>query len=46
LVAVPPSSDPKPVRCFGTFTADLHALADWLKACKVTTVAIESTGVY
>lgn len=45
-VAVPPGSDPKPVRCFGTFTADLHALADWLKACGVTTVAMESTGVY
>ena len=23
-----------------------HALADWLKACKVDTVAMESTGVY
>lgn len=45
-VAVPPGSDEKPVRGFGSFTADLQALADWLKACGVTTVAMESTGVY
>jgi len=45
-VAVPPGRDPKPVRAFGTFTIDLQALADWLKACGVTTVAMESTGVY
>ena len=25
---------------------DLQALADWLKACGVTTVAMEATGVY
>jgi hypothetical protein len=43
-VAVPPGSDPKPVRAFGSFTADLHALADWLKACGVTTeVAVYGT---
>ena len=34
------------VRMFGTFTPDLHALADWLVACGVDTVAMESTGVY
>lgn len=34
------------VRKFGCFTADLYAMAAWLKACKVTTVAMESTGVY
>lgn len=34
------------VRSFGTFTPDLHHLAEWLKACGVTTVAMESTGVY
>jgi len=45
-VAVPPGSDPQPVRRFGTFTADLDALADWLLDCGVTTVAMESTGVY
>jgi transposase len=45
-VAVPPGSDPRPVRSFPTFTEDLHALRDWLTACGVTTVAMESTGVY
>ena len=34
------------VRAFGACTADLEALADWLQACDVTTVAMESTGVY
>jgi transposase len=45
-VAVPEDRDDLCVREFGTFTADLHALADWLKACGLTTVAMESTGVY
>jgi transposase len=45
-VAVPPDRSPQPVRRFGTFTADLDALADWLLDCSVTTVAMESTGVY
>lgn len=45
-VAVPPDSDPKPVRAFATFTDDLHALRDWLQACGVTSVAMESTSVY
>jgi len=33
-------------RGFGTCTADLHALRDWLKAGGVTTVAMEATGIY
>jgi transposase len=45
-VCVPPDHDPQPVRRFGTFTADLEALADWLTHCGVDTVAMESTGVY
>jgi transposase len=45
-VAVSPDRDPEPVRCFGCLTPDLHAMAQWLKACAVTTVAMESTGVY
>ena len=45
-VAVPPERDPQPVRHFGTLTEDLEALADWLKACALTTVAMEATGVY
>ena len=35
--ACPPSATPQPVRVFGTFTPDLHALADWLAQCQVTT---------
>lgn len=46
LVAVPEGRDEVSVREFGTFTADLEALAAWLKKCGVTTVAMESTGVY
>jgi transposase len=43
---VPPDRDPQPVRQFGTFTPDLQALAAWLAACHIDTVAMESTGVY
>ena len=45
-VAVPPDSDPDPVREFKSFTNDLYRLADWLEECGVDTVAMESTGVY
>jgi transposase len=46
FVAVPPDRDDEPVREFPSFTVDLNALADWLQACGVDTVAMESTGVY
>lgn len=46
FVAVPPDRDDEPVREFSSFTADLNALADWLTACGVDNVAMESTGVY
>jgi transposase len=45
-VAVPRHSADEPVREFGAMTDDLHALADWLLACGVDVVALESTGVY
>lgn len=45
-VAVPPDRDATSVRAFKTFTSDLHRLADWLAACRITSVAMESTGVY
>ena len=45
-VGVPPDRCDAPVREFASFTADLNALADWLAACGVDTVAMESTGVY
>ncbi len=34
------------VRTFSTMTDGLLALADWLRACNVTQVAMESTGIY
>lgn len=46
LVAVPEGRAEASVREFGAFTTDLQELADWLTKCGVTTVAMESTGVY
>src|SRR5260370_3556122 len=46
LVAVPEGRDEVSVREFGAFTTDLQELANWLTKCGVTTVAMESTGVY
>ena len=46
VAAVNPERDPEPVRSFGTLTGDLHRLAEWFERCGVTTVALESTGVY
>jgi transposase len=45
-VAVPEDRDDEAVREFKSFTPDLHALADWLDACDIETIAMESTGVY
>ena len=46
VVAVPPDADAEPVRTFQSFTGDLHRMSDWLKTCHITTIAMESTGVY
>lgn len=46
FVAVPEGTDDQPVREFSTFTDDLERLAEWLISCGVTTVAMESTGIY
>ena len=45
-VAVPRHATDDPVREFGAMTDDLNAMAGWLLACGVDTVALESTGVY
>jgi transposase len=45
-VAVPPTRDQQPVRRFGCTTAELKSMADWLKQCRIRTVAMQSTGVY
>ena len=46
FVAVPADRDDHPVREFAAFTGDLYRMADWLQACGIETVAMESTGVY
>jgi len=46
IVPGPERQPRKEVRTFGTMTADLLALSDWLAAQGVTHVALESTGVY
>jgi len=45
-VAVNPQRDPNPVQEYGTFTADLVSLADWLVQCGAKSVVMEATGVY
>ena len=46
FVAVPADRSETPVREFGCYTQDLNAMANWLLSCKITIVALESTGVY
>ena len=43
-VAVPTDRDAEPIQSFGSFTADLHRMARWLKDCR--TVVMQATGVY
>jgi transposase len=45
-VSVPDSRDTPSVRKFGSFTEDLHKMAQWLRQCNIDTVAMESTGIY
>src|SRR5215475_16187678 len=46
VVAVPPELSAEPVQTFQSFTGDLYRLAHWLVDLGVTTVAMESTGIY
>ena len=46
MAAVRADHVPEAVRSFGTFTADLHRLADWFTQCGVETIVMESTSVY
>jgi hypothetical protein len=46
FVAVPPDRDVNPVREFGCWTAALNEMAEWLKSCRIDTVAVQATGVY
>src|SRR5260221_1000196 len=45
-VAVPPDRLEESVRRFGAFTGELKALVQWLQDGGITTVAMESTGMY
>jgi transposase len=45
-VSVPADRDAEPVRWFHMTTPDLIAMAEWLTACGIETIAMESTGVY
>jgi transposase len=45
-VSVPPDRDSEAIRRYDVYTRDLCAMADWLKHCGITSVAMESTGVY
>jgi transposase len=46
MVAVPPDRDPQPIREFGSWTKGLQEMAEWLKACGIESVVMQSTGVY
>lgn len=46
MVAYPINSEQLEVRAFGCFTRDLHSIANCLKENGITTIAMESTGVY
>jgi len=46
VVAVDPSLSNEPIRSFNAFTADINRMADWLVRIGVSSVAMESTGVY
>jgi transposase len=45
-VAVPVGRDKSNVRHFSAYTDGLTEMAEWLRDCGITTVAMESTGVY
>ncbi len=46
VVAVPPDRGDESVRTFKAFTGDIEKMADWLVRKGITSVAMESTGVY
>lgn len=46
MVAYPIKKDTLEVQSFGCFTRDLHSIAQCLKEHSITSIAMESTGVY
>lgn len=45
-VAVGAECDPEPVQEFGSWTADLRRMGDWLAGCGIRHVVMQATGVY
>ena len=45
-VCVPSDRDARSIQRFGTTTPEIEAMAKWLSQCRITTVAMEATGVY
>jgi len=45
-VAVPGELDDRPIRSYSCFTGDLKSMAEWLVKIGISTVAMESTGIY
>jgi transposase len=45
-VCVPEHRDKDFNRRFDSYTCDLHAIARWLKQCRIKTIAMEATGIY
>jgi len=46
FACVPADRDVQNVRDFDSFTDAIHSMADWFDRCRITTVVMESTGVY
>ena len=46
FVAVDPQRTQQPVREFGSWTADLRKMVEWLRSCGVQRVVMQTTGVY
>jgi hypothetical protein len=46
FAAVPADRDVHSVQEFGCWTADLQRMGQWLKSCRIDTVAVQATGVY
>jgi len=46
FACVPSDRDEQNVREFDSFTDAIHSMADWFERCRITTVVMESTGVY
>ena len=45
-VSVAADRDERPVREFGSWTDDLRKMVKWMKSCGITSVVMQSTGVY